>query len=127
MSQRLVRKICDKCRIEDRPDPTLLEEFFGSKQPEFKFYKGKGCDACGGSGYHGRMLVADFWVPDEQDKKLIAQNSSIEVVRESAQRTTITMAQDSYERLVAGRTTLEELLRVLPFFSVVEHRQRFGA
>ena len=126
MSQRLARKVCEKCRQEDQPDVKLMREFFGNGQPEKKLVKGAGCDACGGTGYKGRMLIADLWAPDDKDRVLIAQEASVEIVRESATRTTLSMAQDAHDRLMAGRTTLEELLRVLPYTSVVEHRQRFG-
>jgi type IV pilus assembly protein PilB len=127
VSQRLVRKICEKCKVEDRPEAKLAGEFFGSKLPEFSFYRGTGCEHCGYTGYQGRMLVADLWVLDDRDRLLIAQDASLETVQESAERTTISMAQDAHDRLLAGRTTLEELVRVLPYTAVIEHRQRYGA
>lgn len=126
MSQRLARKICTACRAEYQPDVKLIREFFANGKPDFTTYKGAGCEACGFTGYKGRMLIADLWVPDDNDRSLIAQEASVEIVHESAARTTLSMAQDAHDRLVAGRTTLEELLRVLPYTAVVEHRQRFG-
>lgn len=126
VSQRLVRKICSQCKTVDEPDPKLIREFFGDGKPDMELFKGRGCDACGGTGYKGRMLVTDLWVPDEQDRALIAQEASVESVRESAMRTMVSMAQDAHDRLVAGRTTLEELLRIMPYTAITEHRQRFG-
>jgi hypothetical protein len=52
------------------------------------------------------------------------RKSPFEELKASAQRTTITMAQDAHARLQAGRTTLEELARVLPYSAIVEHRNR---
>jgi len=127
MSQRLVRKVCDSCRTSDQPDAILTKEFFGDGQPDVQLVKGSGCAACGFSGYHGRVLIADLWVPDEEDRILIAQEASVEAVHKSAERTIFSMAQDAHDRLAAGTTTLEELLRVLPHTSVVEFRERFGA
>jgi type IV pilus assembly protein PilB len=126
VSQRLVRKICDKCKTEDQPSPAVIREFFGDRKPDMTLFKGAGCESCGYTGYKGRMLVADMWIPDEHDRTLIAQEASVETVRESAIRTTLTMAQDAHDRLRAGRTTLAELLRVLPHSAVNEHRQRYG-
>ena len=52
------------------------------------------------------------------------RKTPFEDVKKSAERTTISMAQDAYGRLKAGRTSLEELARVLPYGAIVEHRQR---
>jgi hypothetical protein len=72
------------------------------------------------------MMVADLWVPDDQDAGLITRQAPFDEVRRSAQRTTFSMAQDAHERLAAGSTTLEELLRVLPYSAIAEHRARFS-
>jgi type II secretory ATPase GspE/PulE/Tfp pilus assembly ATPase PilB-like protein len=126
MSQRLARKLCEKCRAEHEPDIKLIREFFGDGKPDTTLFKGAGCEWCGGHGYRRRLLLADLWVPDDKDRALIASEAPFESVQESASRTTHSMAQDAHDRLVEGRTTLEELLRVLPYTAVVEHRQRFG-
>jgi type IV pilus assembly protein PilB len=124
ISQRLLRKICDRCHVEAAPPPALVAEFFGDKLPNMAFHRGAGCAACGFSGYRGRMLIADLWVPDETDLMLVARRVPFDEIRQSASRTTFTMAQDAHERLLAGRTTLQELMRVLPYPVIVEHRQR---
>ena len=126
MSQRLVRKVCTACTQTHQWDPALVTQFFGELEPPMPLVKGAGCDACGHSGYRGRMLIADLWVPDEKDRILIAQGASVEAVHESADRTIFSMAQDAHDRLLAATTTLEELLRVLPYSSVVEFRHRYG-
>ena len=126
MSQRLVRKVCEHCKQTDRPDTRLVQQFFGDHEPSVTLVKGRGCDACGHSGYHGRMLVADLWVPDEKDRILIAQEASVETVHQSAERTIFSMAQDAHDRLQSGTTTIEELLRVLPYTSVLEFKTRYG-
>jgi type IV pilus assembly protein PilB len=127
MSQRLIRRNCGQCVAEYVPPVELLNTFFHTVPEGFRFYRGSGCPACGNTGYRGRMMVADLWVPDEQDLLLIAREAPFDDIRHSAQRTTFTMAQDVHERLKAGRTTLEELLRVLPFNTILEHRTRFSA
>ena len=125
ISQRLVRRICLACRQEYTPSPTALHEFFEAPT-RLTFYRGAGCADCGFSGYKGRMMVADLWVPDEQDLGLITRQAPFDEVNESARRTTYSMAQDAHERLLAGTTTVEELLRVLPYGAIEEHRARFS-
>ena len=127
ISQRLIRRICEKCRSEAVPSPRLTAEFFGELPPPAPLFRGAGCAACGFSGYRGRMIVADLWTPDVADLMLIARQAPFDEIRQSAMRTTITMAQDAHQRLIGGRTTLEELLRVLPYPAIVEHRTRYAA
>jgi type IV pilus assembly protein PilB len=126
MSQRLVRRICLSCRQEYAPSPEVLNEFFETASAHVKLFRGVGCADCGFSGYKGRMMVADLWMPDEQDAGLITRQAPFDEICESARRTTCSMAQDAHERLVAGTTTVEELLRVLPYGAIVEHRRRFS-
>ncbi len=127
MSQRLVRRICPACSKADSPDQALVSEFFTRVPDDLTFYRGAGCSVCGFSGYNGRTLLVDLWVPDDQDLRLITRQAPIDEIAASAARTTISMAQDTHERLRNGRTTLDELFRVLPYSVVTEHRQRFSA
>jgi type IV pilus assembly protein PilB len=124
VSQRLARRLCQDCKEDVPGDERLVQEFFGREAPGFPLYRGRGCDACGFTGYKGRMLIADLWAPDQADQVLITRDAAFDEVRASAERTTFTMAQDAAARLRAGRTTLEELLRVLPHTSIAEHRAR---
>ena len=124
MSQRLIRKVCPSCKREDTPSAALVADFFGATRPPFPLYRGGGCAACGSSGYRGRMVIADLWVPDDEDFHLIIRQAPFDEIRRSARRTTLTMADDAYTRLEQGRTTLEELSRVLPFATVTEMRAR---
>jgi type IV pilus assembly protein PilB len=124
ISQRLARQVCPDCRKPDKPSDELMREFFGRTKPDIPLFKGAGCTRCHGAGYRGRTLVADLWVPDEHDNLLIMSKAPFEELRKSAERTTISMAQDAHARLAEGRTTIEELARVLPYTSIVEHRER---
>jgi type IV pilus assembly protein PilB len=124
ISQRLARQVCPSCRQEDESTPELVKEFFGKATPDVDLAKGAGCEACHGIGYKGRALIADLWVPDQHDHLLIMRKAPFEEVRASAARTTISMAQVAHARLREGRTTLEELTRVLPYTAILEHRAR---
>lgn len=127
LSQRLARRLCVSCRAPLVDPPIRASEFFDVLPHDFPFFHGAGCDACGGTGYRGRMLLADLWVPDEQDLLLITRGAPFPEIRRSAVRTTFSMAEDASVRLKAGMTTVDELLRVLPYDAVVEHRERFSA
>jgi type IV pilus assembly protein PilB len=126
LSQRLVRKICVSCKQEYAPPPEVCEHFFERQPDNLTFYRGAGCPVCNFSGYKGRMMIADLWLPDDQDLLLITRRASYDEVRQSSQRTTFSMAMDAHERLKAGRTTPEELLRVLPYDAIAEHKRRFS-
>jgi type IV pilus assembly protein PilB len=124
LSQRLARQVCPDCSQPDAPPDEIVREFFGDARPDVELVKGAGCESCQQIGYRGRALVADLWVPDQHDSLLILRKAPFEDLRKSAERTTISMAQDAHKRLQAGRTTLEELARVLPYSAIVEHRER---
>jgi len=114
INQRLARTVCAHCREEYTPAATLLEEFFGDAPPPLRWIRGHGCPRCNFTGYRGRVAVAELWTPSGADQSLLAGGAAVDEVRASAQRSTVTMAEDVRDKLVAGRTTLEELKRILP-------------
>jgi type IV pilus assembly protein PilB len=124
LGQRLVRQVCTACRAAYQPSDELMREFFDAPPSGLTFYKGTGCDHCNFTGYHGRMSVAELWVPNEDDFLLINKGAPFEDLHKSSLRTTLSMADDAFERLLAGRTNLEELIRMLPYSAICEFRQR---
>jgi type IV pilus assembly protein PilB len=127
LAQRLIRAVCPDCREEYEPQPELIREFFAERPREMKFYRGRGCDRCNHSGYRGRMSVAELWVPNEQDVILISKKAPMDEIRASSRATTISMVQDAWVRLAAGKTNLEELIRMLPYSSVYQFHQAMAA
>jgi type II secretory ATPase GspE/PulE/Tfp pilus assembly ATPase PilB-like protein len=123
LAQRLVRQVCPACRAPYSPSPDLVREFFDTPPPGARWYRGQGCGECSFSGYKGRLCVSELWLPSQEDVILIAKNAPFEEIRQSAKRSTISMAYDVCDRLADGRTNLEELIRVLPYSSVYEFRQ----
>jgi len=114
LSQRLAREICGECRETGAPPRELLEESLGNPHVDFEWYRGAGCVACNYTGYRGRMVLSELWTPNDADVVLINKGAPFEEVRESARRTTLSMADDVAEKLAHGRTNLEELIRALP-------------
>jgi type II secretory ATPase GspE/PulE/Tfp pilus assembly ATPase PilB-like protein len=124
VGQRLVREVCSGCKAEYLPSEELLREFFGATGPRMRvpFYKGKGCDRCHFTGYHGRTAIVELWVPNEEDVILIAKGASFDELRVSAARNTYSMAECATDLLSKGRTNLEELIRMMPYQCITEMR-----
>jgi type IV pilus assembly protein PilB len=124
VGQRLVRQICDRCRVEHEPSRQLLREFFVERPAELRFHRGAGCAACRQTGYSGRVTVAELWVPSEEDIVLINKSAPIEDIRASARKNTLSMAENAWQLLRDGRTSMEELVRMLPYDAIAEFRQQ---
>jgi type IV pilus assembly protein PilB len=122
LSQRLIRQICSHCTIEYMPPKEVLREFFDTPPPDMVWYKGQGCSQCNHTGYSGRLAVAELWIPSQNDIILINKGANIEELRTSSHESTIFMAEDAIEKLRAGETSLEELIRTLPFANIYQFR-----
>jgi type IV pilus assembly protein PilB len=119
LGQRIVRKICASCRTDYAPPNQILEEMkvvldkYYPVGKEIKFYRGKGCDQCGGSGYLGRIGIFETLPISEKVANLILQRAdSGTIEKEAILEGMITMKQDGYLKVLQGVTTVEEVLRV---------------
>ena len=126
VAQRLVRKICLKCKAEDKLPPDVEknlkehlstipdEAFYGEvDKNSFTFYKGKGCANCGQTGYKGRLSIAEAIHVTRGFKDIIAKGfDRAEVDKELAKQNFITMEQDGVIKVLLGMTTVEEIMRV---------------
>ncbi len=119
IGQRLVRKICSGCKeaavISEALKESLADTHFGRLiKKESVFFKGKGCEACGGSGYAGRICINEVLVADEVIKEAILRKaSSTEIKNLAVGRGMTTMLEDGFQKVIAGHTTVEEVLRVV--------------
>lgn len=114
LAQRLVREICWNCKQEYTPPPGLLETMFEMAPSDLRWYRGAGCEKCHQTGYKRRLALAELWTPGMDDVLLINQGAPFDAILAAARKNTYSMATDSLAKLREGRTTLEELLRVLP-------------
>lgn len=114
IGQRLVRRICPKCREEFKPSDAFLKRIgLVAKERNFQFFKGKGCTACKGSGYKGRMGIYEILKIDDTIKELIIANVSAEKLRIAAIKNGMSsLKQDGLQKCVKGITTIEEVMRV---------------
>jgi type IV pilus assembly protein PilB len=124
VGQRLVRRVCDSCRVEYEPPVDLVREFFRVRPTDLTLVRGAGCSECNYSGYRGRMTMVELWTPDDEDILLITKGAPFEQLRASARRTTLAMTDTMSLALQHGQTTLEEFVRVLPASTIADFRQR---
>jgi len=114
VAQRLIRKLCSHCRAPYDPDPVTLEPFrqLGLRMPD-RFFIGQGCERCRKSGYLGRTGIHEAYPIDEDFREIIMLRSPASKFRELARRKGIPfMHEDGWLRVLAGETTLDEILRV---------------
>ncbi len=110
-SQRLVRRICPDCKEEFAPAAWELKSH-GIKEGTI-FYKGKGCEKCGGSGYKGRSAVYEFLEINDDLRTAIADNASYEALFAlSEQARSRSLKEEAIVRAKEGITTLDEAIRV---------------
>ncbi len=111
LAQRLVRKLCDKCRETYLPPPDIRQT---ARLSEGQYlYRSRGCDDCGNTGFRGRKCIAEFLVVDDAIKKLIlSHKDSGEITKEAVRRGTKVLWEDGLDSVRKGETTLDELLRV---------------
>lgn len=113
LSQRLVRKICDSCKVEVKPDPEVLRRLGLSEAEigEVKLYKGMGCERCSGTGYKGRYAIHELLVVDDEIRHAIVAGKSATEIKEIARRKGMkTLREDGIQKAFQGITTLEEVL-----------------
>ena len=113
MEERLVRRICPGCASEYRPDADALRRAGMRAAADLRFVRGKGCDRCGGSGYAGRIGIFSLVVVDERIRDLVMAKAPLPALEEAARRTSPGLLAEGREKVAAGVTTVDELLRVV--------------
>ena len=116
VSQRLVRRICPSCREAYTPSAEEFDSLGLEFSPDLKFYRGKGCPDCFGTGYRGRIGVFEILNIDRKTRQLIAKNAGREALEnELAQQGErfVPLYKNALRLVVEGVTTGEEVLRVI--------------
>jgi len=128
-AQRLVRRICDKCRQEIKVPPAIMEyirsqvEVLPKEEIEkykldlndgIHLYNGKGCEDCAETGYKGRIAIFEALEIDKEMKEIISEHNGAEaeVQAHAEKQGMITIKQDGLLKVLLGLTTLEEVERV---------------
>jgi type IV pilus assembly protein PilB len=149
LAQRLVRRICGRCKVKYEPDvaelagakvkpdtklgdlrftkealdnaklkaspeaqPFLANLSLDTQIGELPFFKGHGCDACGGTGLKGRQCVYEVMFMTPNLKKLVMQNADVQLIRDAAiDDGMLTLRMDGWLKVLKGVTTLEQVIR----------------
>ncbi len=115
LAQRLVRKVCAKCKSVYVPDPRVLQaiginEIEASKMT---FYHGDGCPVCHGIGYKGRMGIFEMFIVNEELQQMIYEGRTLVELRAKARELGMrTMREDGVRKVAGGLTTADEVLKV---------------
>ncbi|KKQ98563.1 MAG: Type IV pilus assembly protein PilB [Candidatus Woesebacteria bacterium GW2011_GWB1_39_12] len=120
IAQRLVRKICLKCRVSEEVSGILINEISESimqkyfpNEKNLRVYKGKGCDLCHGTGYVGRVGIFEvLLVDDEMKTAIVAKKESSEIKKIAVKNGMTTMLEDGIGKVKQGITTIDEIIRV---------------
>ncbi|MBN2809447.1 MAG: Flp pilus assembly complex ATPase component TadA [Deltaproteobacteria bacterium] len=123
ISQRLARKICPHCKGPYTPSDDVLQEFFQHPPTDIKWVKGHGCQQCNYTGFKGRLALAELWQPNPRDILLINKKAPLEELAASAKTSTIPIIGEAMLKIRNGETTLDELIRVLPFSAITAYRE----
>ena len=115
IAQRLVRRICSKCKkkIKITPDLEKILDEFEINSNEITLYKGEGCPYCKDTGYNGRVAIFELMVITENIRDLISKNVTTGKLREAAIKEGMCqLREDGIKKVCEGITTIDEVLRV---------------
>jgi len=113
LAQRLVRKICAKCREEYEPPRPLRKAVERMGFSIDKFHKGVGCRRCRNTGYSGRLGVHELlFLNDELRDAVVAGRSVAELRKIAGQYGMITLRRDGFRKVREGLTSLEEVIQI---------------
>lgn len=115
MAQRLVRRVCTKCRESYEATAIELQELgVRNVQGPITLYKAVGCVSCSHTGYSGRINVHELLVVEDSIRSLIMKNADSATIRKAAMdKGMLTMREDGARKVLAGVTTVQELSRTL--------------
>lgn len=120
IAQRLVRKLCQKCKLEARVPSEVVEKVKGiiiglkeiADTKELKFYRPKGCDECH-NGYQGRIGIYEVLIMSDKIEETAIKNLPASEIEDIAKgEGMVTMQQDGIIKAIAGLTSLDEVLKV---------------
>jgi type II secretory ATPase GspE/PulE/Tfp pilus assembly ATPase PilB-like protein len=126
LAQRLVRTLCPLCKEEYHPSQSEYDELVREYDPEIfeknvnipysddlRLHRPKGCDACHGTGYKGRMGIHELLMGTDEMKRLIQVKSKMEVIRDQALKDGMTtLKQDGIEKIFQGKVDFLQVRKV---------------
>ncbi len=119
IGQRLVRLICPHCAQESKVSAALKESLANTPIARLieegqTIWKGRGCNACNLSGYSGRLSINEVLVADDEIREAILEKAPASKIKKIAMKNGMTtMLEDGFAKVLEGKTTVEEILRVI--------------
>lgn len=112
LAQRLVRKVCPDCREPHVPDASEREAAGLKVTDDVTFWRGMGCSSCARTGYLGRIGIYELMIVDRTLRDLIHEDADERTLEAHAFAEHDTLFQSGMARVIAGETSLEEVIRV---------------
>lgn len=110
VAQRLIRTICPSCRTESIAPPNIVARYGWQDRGKVRLSQGRGCHECYDSGYKGRMGIHETLNTDNELQNLIMSNPGRDELTEfMEQRGVVSLFHDGLERVLQGKTTIEEV------------------
>lgn len=113
LAQRLVRRICPNCKQSHSPDERLLSSLGirADQALDATFMKGEGCSTCSSTGFRGRVGIFEMFMMNQELQQMVYENASLVALRDKAREVGMrTMREDGIRKVIAGVTTVEEVL-----------------
>jgi type IV pilus assembly protein PilB len=113
VAQRLVRRICKKCREEvTYPEEYLLAARITDVQQKITFFRGRGCEKCNNTGYAGRQGLYEVMAMTPEMRRAVMEVKSADDLRDIAlSQGMLTLRMDGMKKVERGITTLEEVVK----------------
>ncbi len=109
-AQRLIRRLCEKCKEPMRPDAITSETY--RLDPSSDIFRARGCDACNDVGYRGRVGIFEVVEVRTQLRSLIQRKASLQELRRQASlEGMMTLFESGLDKVRSGVTTLEEVVK----------------
>ena len=113
VAQRLVRRICPQCKQRYEPSAEVRQYLESQGLTNVELYQGAGCPRCRQTGYSGRVAIYELLIMDDAVRDFVTTNPSVtELRRLLRERGMGTLREDGFEKMTAGLTTVDEVLRV---------------
>lgn len=114
LAQRLVRRVCPECRERYRPEPRSIALLAGKPVGVMTLERGRGCQSCRHTGYHGRTGLYELLLMNDELRQHLLGEPNIVALRDAARAQGMrTLREDGWDKVQAGITTVEEVLRVV--------------
>ncbi|WP_298440629.1 type II secretion system ATPase GspE [uncultured Ferrimonas sp.] len=112
LAQRLVRTLCPECKVPYQANARELELLSRASHEQVTLYKPHGCDSCNQGGYKGRTGIHELLEVDDEIRELIHSGRGELAIEKYLRTTTPSIREDGFNKVLAGATTLEEVMRV---------------